>query len=39
MSCPAVITELQYIRCTFCDIGTLQHPARATASAVGQLKG
>jgi hypothetical protein len=31
--------ELRYIRCTFSDIGTLQHPARATVIVVGPLKG
>jgi len=35
LSCPAVIMELRDISCACCDIGTLQHPAKATASAVG----
>ena len=39
LSCPTVIMELRDIRCTFSEMGKLQHPPKATANMVGPRKG
>ena len=39
LSCPSVIMELRCNKCTFSDTGTLRHPTKGTACAVGLLKG